>query len=261
MAADGQPSRVTRSKEEAKVTYDRLSRWYDLIAGWAERKAVVSGLDLLAAAPGETILEIGYGTGQSLAALAHAVGPTGHVYGIDISEGMRRVASRRLRKAGLSDRVTLLCGDATILAAELQRNRIRTPSIHASRQSSQAAFSKQPVGSSEGYRSPDAFDGVFLSFVLDLIDTPEIPIVLSECQRVLRSGGRIAVVAMQNQSPPMLSQCLYEWAHRTFPRLVDCRPIDAGQFLAVAGFDVTQTRELTIWRLPVSIVLAVEPEL
>jgi alpha-D-ribose 1-methylphosphonate 5-triphosphate synthase subunit PhnI len=40
-----QISRVTRSKAVAKASYDRLTRWYGLIAGWSERKAVECGLN------------------------------------------------------------------------------------------------------------------------------------------------------------------------------------------------------------------------
>ena len=220
MTKDGEPlSRVTRSKAQAKATYDRLSRWYDVLA-WSERKAVSAGLDLLAAAPGEMILEIGYGTGHSVVTLARAVGSTGHVHGIDISEGMRRVASRRLRKAGLADRATLTSGDAIHLPYE-----------------------------------DGTFDGAFLGFVLELFDTPEIPVALCECRRVLRPGGRIVVVAMQRQTPPRFAQRLYEWAHRRLPRLVDCRPIDTVQPLTAVGFTVASVRELTIFGLPVQVAL------
>jgi len=68
-------SRVTRSKDEARRTYDRLSRRYDLLAAAGERRCREAGLRLLAVKEGERVLEIGCGTGQALTALARAVGP------------------------------------------------------------------------------------------------------------------------------------------------------------------------------------------
>ena len=225
MSRDGkQISRVTRSKVVAKASYDRLSRWYDLIAGWSERKAVECGLKQLHAIEGEIVLEIGYGTGRSIVALARAVGPSGRVVGIDLSEGMRRVAASRVRKAGLSDRVELICGDAATLPSE--------------------------AGSVEA---------VFMSFTLELFDTPQIPVLLAECYRTLSPGGRIAVVSMQKKTHPGLAQRIYEWAHEKMPRVVDCRPIHAGRALAEAGFSVTQQTEMRMWGLPVSVVLANKP--
>ena len=60
--------------------------------------------------PGQQVLEIGYGTGHSLVALAQAVGPQGRVFGIDVSDGMRDVAAARVQEAGLADRVQLVAG-------------------------------------------------------------------------------------------------------------------------------------------------------
>ncbi len=226
MSRDGkQISRVTRSKADAKASYDRLSRWYDLIAGWSERKAVECGLELLHALEGETVLEIGYGTGRSIVALARAVGKSGRVVGIDLSEGMHRVAAARVQKADLSDdRVELICGDATVLTLETE-----------------------------------SIDGAFMSFALELFDTPEIPIVLHECRRALRTGGRIVVVSMQKKTERGLMVRLYEWAHRKLPKIVDCRPIHANRALTEAGFRVTQRNEMNMWGLPVSVALAKKP--
>ena len=74
-------SPVTRSKAEAKASYNRLSRWYDLLAGSTEKKYRDIGLEVLAARSGERVLEIGYGTGHCILSLAEAVGPTGQVCG------------------------------------------------------------------------------------------------------------------------------------------------------------------------------------
>jgi demethylmenaquinone methyltransferase/2-methoxy-6-polyprenyl-1,4-benzoquinol methylase len=198
-----------------------MSKWYDLIAGTSEWKFVKTGLDLLKATEGEVVLDIGYGTGKSVLALARSVGETGYVYGLDLSEGMHRLASDRVEKAGLSERVDLRCGDAVKLPFE-----------------------------------DDVFDAVFTSFTLELFDTPEIPIVLQECHRVLRSGERIVVVSMAKKSEESIAVRLYEWAHEKLPNYVDCRPIYLTESLSEAGFQVSEKREMRMWGLPVDAVLA-----
>src|SRR5262244_1157637 len=57
-------------------------------------------LALLAAAPGERVLDLGCGCGASSLALASRVGPSGRVLGLDVSEPM--LARARERAAGLA---------------------------------------------------------------------------------------------------------------------------------------------------------------
>jgi demethylmenaquinone methyltransferase/2-methoxy-6-polyprenyl-1,4-benzoquinol methylase len=104
-------SRVNRSKEAARQSYNRLSRWYDFIAGSTEKKYRDWGLEKLSAQPGEKILEIGFGTGHCLAALAKAVGTTGRVIGLDLSDGMLAIARERLQQDGLTNCTELHLGD------------------------------------------------------------------------------------------------------------------------------------------------------
>ena len=146
--------RVLQTKSETKAFYDKIAKVYDLLAEHSERPMRETGLRLLAAAPGEHLLEIGFGTGHILAELANAVGPTGSVFGIDISENMLAHARDLLSSKGLTERVSLGCGDAESL----------------------------PYGD-------DAMDGIFMCFTLELFDTPDIPKVLAECRRVLRRAG------------------------------------------------------------------------
>jgi len=212
---------VTRSKAQAQATYDRLSRWYDLLAGGSEKRLIDAALQDLAVGDGERVLEIGFGTGRALLALARAVGDSGRVYGLDISAGMLRVAQNRIDRACLSSRVDLHQGDAAHLPFD-----------------------------------GGSLDAIFFSFTLELFDTPDIPIVLGECRRVLRGGGRLCVVAMSREGKPGLMLKLYEWAHDRFPRYVDCRPIYVRAAVQEAGFQSVGATVRSTWGLPVEIVLA-----
>ena len=60
-------------------------------------------LALLAASPGERILDLGCGCGDSSLSLAGQVAPGGQVLGLDLSEPMLARASERARAAGLSN--------------------------------------------------------------------------------------------------------------------------------------------------------------
>lgn len=137
---------------------------------------------------------------------------------------MRNVAQSRVENAGLAERVELKLGDASKLPFEA-----------------------------------DSFDAVFTSFTLELFDTPEIPVVLQQCQKVLRSGGRICVVAMSKEGKSNLPVRLYEWAHAKFPNYVDCRPIYVRKTLEEAKLQILDTARMSYWGIPVEIVVAQKP--
>jgi demethylmenaquinone methyltransferase/2-methoxy-6-polyprenyl-1,4-benzoquinol methylase len=216
-------SRVNRSKSEASDSYNNLSRWYDLLAGSSERKFREAGLEMLAARPGERILEIGYGTGHCILALAQAVGESGKVYGVDISTGMHAIARERVTNAGLAERVEITTGDAA-------RHQVQAESL----------------------------DAVFMSFTLELFDTPEIPLVLGNCYAALRPGGRICVVSLAKSEKDNLMVRMYEWFHEVMPRYADCRPIFVRSSVENADFQVQSSKVMSMWGLPVEIVLGVK---
>ena len=113
------------------------------------------------------------------------------------------------------------------------------------------------AGTLQPFPTPDALlDAVFLSFTLELFDTPEIPIVLQQCRRVLKKDGRLCVVAMGKGTRDTWMMRLYEWSHRVFPASVDCRPIPSEAFVREAGFEITQIQQAMMFGLPVDIVLA-----
>jgi ubiquinone/menaquinone biosynthesis C-methylase UbiE len=226
-------SRVDRPRADAAAAYDHMSAFYDLLAGSSEQPFQERALRWLDAQPGERVLEIGFGTGHGLLALARAVGPEGQVYGVDLSFGMCRAARARVDRAGAE----LGLGDPRLNPlAGLQVAPCRADALDL------------PFAAG-------ALDAVFLSFTLELLDTPEIPLALQECRRVLRAGGRLAIAAMSRERQNAMTR-LYEWAHDRFPRYVDCRPIYVQAALVEAGFHTLKAETRSMWGLPVAVVLA-----
>ena len=214
-------NRVTRSKTEARTSYDKMSGWYDLLAGLSEKKYKEMGLLILDIQPGEQVLEVGFGTGQCLKKMVGAIGETGSVYGVDLSPGMLEVAESRLQKARIGDSVELCLGDATELPYDA-----------------------------------NSFDAVYSSFTLELFDTPEIPVVLLDCQRVLKPGGRLCIVSMSKKIQSGIMVKLYEWSQKNFNKYIDCRPIYVEQSIRDSGFIISSVTEMSMFGLPVDIVLA-----
>ncbi len=67
------------------------------------------------------ILEIGAFTGYSSICLAKGLTPKGHLYTIDINEELEELAKTYFAKAGLQDKTTFMCGDATQLIPKLDK--------------------------------------------------------------------------------------------------------------------------------------------
>jgi len=96
--------------------YDSIARAYStleplyLIFPPARRRAVTA----LGLKPGDTVLEVGAGTGRNFPYLVEAVGPGGTVIGVDASPGMLAEARKLIERRGWSN-VELLQQDATQL--------------------------------------------------------------------------------------------------------------------------------------------------
>jgi ubiquinone/menaquinone biosynthesis C-methylase UbiE len=257
---------VPRTEQEAAASYTRLSRWYDRL-GSSEEPHIAEGLRLLDVQPGEHVLEVGFGTGRSLIALARAVGSTGQVIGVDLAEGMIAVAREQVRKDAAQ---TMSCpsvgighpDDQTVNRADSNTGfPLRPARLRRNSADKATARGDDTVMLSRGsaVRLPYAtasFDAVFSSFMLDLIDTPDIPIVLGEMRRVLKPGGRAGLVSMSKACAGNVIVKVYERFHRWLPRLIDCRPIYLQHAAESVGLhcEVHQTRSM--WGIPVEIVVA-----
>lgn len=106
--------------------------------------------------PGERVLDIGCGCGQTTLALADAVGPTGAVLGVDISRPMLAVARHRLAQAG--------AGVASLVEDDAQSH----------------AF------------APGSFDAAFSRFGVMFFSDPAA--AFANILRAIRPGGRLTFV-------------------------------------------------------------------
>ena len=138
--------------------YDVTRKYYLLGRDYA-----IKELDL---AHGESLLEIGCGTGRNLI-LAAKKYPRAKLYGIDISSEMLLTAQKNINKAGLSHRIKLAQGDAASFDPE-------------------ELFEK------------DRFDRVLMSYTLSMI--PPWEAAIWQGLEVLSPQGKLIFVDFWDQS-------------------------------------------------------------
>jgi len=154
----------------ARVVDRFYTRWagpYDLLASAAPGIGRVRkrSVDALALDPGDTVVEMGCGTGANLPYLRNAVGSDGSVIGIDLASGALDRARSRDDRAGWGS-VTLVRGDAT-----------RPPLRRA--------------------------DALLATFVVGMFDDPET--VVDRWCDLLGPGGRIALLNARRSDHPALA--------------------------------------------------------
>jgi len=139
---------------------------------WKRRTVAALGLQ-----PGERVLDLCCGTGDLARMMAEAVGPAGAVAGVDFAAAMVEEAVRRAARSPRpanpgSASVTFLVGDAMALPF-----------------------------------AAGAFDAAAVSFGLRNVADPVV--ALREIHRVLRPGGRLAVLEFARVPNPLL-RLLYD---------------------------------------------------
>jgi SAM-dependent methyltransferase len=108
--------------ERADTANAAMRQYWNEVAGprWVSRAEIQEARNIevaqmllaeIRAAPGERVLDVGCGPGATALPLAAAVGPGGHVTGIDISEPMLGLLRRRIAERGIAN-LTALLADA-----------------------------------------------------------------------------------------------------------------------------------------------------
>ncbi len=104
---------VDRDRKFVAARYDKLAQYIKFYE-WllcVPNKFRKAAAEWLSVRDGANVLEIGCGTGLNLPFLHQAVGPHGHVYGVDISAGMLAKARAACERQGFTN-VTLVHDDA-----------------------------------------------------------------------------------------------------------------------------------------------------
>ncbi|MFN8533252.1 MAG: arsenite methyltransferase [Dehalococcoidia bacterium] len=158
---------------------------------------------------GQTVLDLGSGGGIDVLLSARRVGPTGKVFGLDMTDEMLALARRNAEAAGAHN----------------------------------VEFLK---GAIEAVPLPDASVDVVISNCVINLSTDK-PAVLSEAYRVLRPGGRFAVsdiVVQGSAIGPEVADDLALWSGCVAGALQDA---EYRQLLDAAGFEDVSITETSVY--------------
>lgn len=93
-------------RQRALASYRALAPGYDASCRHIEkiRRDAIASLRLQ---PNETVFDVACGTGTTLIALAHQVGPAGHAIGIELVPNMAAIARHKIQTAGAAAQTIL----------------------------------------------------------------------------------------------------------------------------------------------------------
>lgn len=168
-------------------------------------------LDALKLVVGEQVLDIGSGPGLLSYDMAATVGPKGRVCGVDTSQAMLAMASQR--------------------CAEQPWTEFR-----------EAAATQLPYADA-------SFDAAVSAQVYEFV--ADVPAALGELHRVMRPGGRVAILdtdygslVIHTEDPPRMARVLAAWdehfVHANLPRLLSRQ-------LREAGFTIRQRMSIPMF--------------
>jgi ubiquinone/menaquinone biosynthesis C-methylase UbiE len=149
------------TKKSIELLYQKRAKRYDISANsyyllgireFAYRKMAVQALNIK---QGDTVVEIGCGTGLNFKYLRKKVGPEGKIIGVDLTSEMLSMADKRIRRNGWSN-ITVVQSDAAI------------------------------------YRFPEHIDGIISTFALTLV--PEYDKIIQKGASCLIPGRRLVIL-------------------------------------------------------------------
>lgn len=154
----------SKARSNIVRTYRERARHYDITANlyylfgfreWAYHRLAVQQLQLH---PGDSVVEIGCGTGLNFGLLERVVGPSGRIIGVDLTDMMLAQAQRRIREHNWTN-ISLVQADAL------------------------------------AYEFPGGVDGIFSTFAVSLV--PDCGTVIAHGCAALAAGRRWVVLDLK----------------------------------------------------------------
>ncbi|HAG83312.1 MAG TPA: methyltransferase type 11 [Cyanobacteria bacterium UBA12227] len=160
---------VSNNREDLIKIYRKRAKYYNFFAkvydivfnSWTYRKQAVKELNLRR---GDTVVDLGCGTGVNFSLLEKAVGSKGKIIGVDLTDAMLAQARKRVEKEGWSN-VELVQSDAAL------------------------------------FEFPTGVDGIVSTFALTLV--PEFDQVIQNGCQTLSPGKRWVVLDLKVPSNPL----------------------------------------------------------
>jgi ubiquinone/menaquinone biosynthesis C-methylase UbiE len=209
------------SEESVRDSYSKVAWFYDLWSRLTERKAARRALEWADIQDGESILEVGVGTGIQFAEIVRR-NPHGRSEGVELSPAMLERASKRL-------------------------------SDHPAEQ-----YHLQKASAYDLPFPSNTYDILLSNYMMDLLPAEDFVPVLSEFGRVLKPEGRVVISAFGFGDKPY--HRFWFWLAKHFPALLTgCRPVSLRESLTSAGFETVQAESISQNTFPSTIYRAVLP--
>jgi len=149
------------AKDTIRALYRKRASWYDFSAnayyliGFREAKYRKMAVSELTLEVGDTVIEIGCGTGLNFKYLIQSIGHAGQLIGVDLTDAMLEIAKSRIERSGWKN-VQLVQSDAA------------------------------------NYAFPSKTKGVISTFALTLV--PEYETIIERAANSLVSGGKFVIL-------------------------------------------------------------------
>jgi len=177
---------VSKSPDRIERMFDSIAGRYDLLnhllSAGIDRRWRRRAIRALELSGREVVVDLCTGTGDLAIAAVHATPGAVRVVGIDFSSAMLRVGRTKLGAARLNSRVALVRGDATRI----------------------------PIGDA-------AVDAVTMAFGIRNVN--DVGAACREMARVLRPGGRVAILEFAVPDVPLIGPAYLWYLHRVLPRI------------------------------------------